>query len=121
LRPLTRGYLRVLIEAKGKLVRRSEIVRRISLEAVDSTGNKYIGRTTIREAFRFAVFQSGKSRWIYIPLYQTIRKVISWDTEYALPVDRIGVLRQPEKTIPCVLSHTLASSRLVALNTSSNI
>jgi len=121
LRPMTRGYLRVLIEANGSLVRRSEIERRISLEAGDISGKKYIGRTTIREAFRYSVFQGGKSRWIYIPLYQTIRKVISWDPEYALPVDRIEVLQQAEKDIPCVLSHPLASSRLVALNSSSNI
>ena len=121
LRPMTRGYLRVLIEANGSLVRRSEIERRISLEAGDISGKKYVGRTTIREAFRYSVFQGGKSRWIYIPLYQTIRKVISWDPEYALPADRIEVLRQAEKTIPCVLSHPLASSRLVALNSSSNI
>jgi hypothetical protein len=121
LRPMTRGYLRVLIEANGSLVRRSEIERRISLEAGDISGKKYVGRTTIRDAFRYSVFQGGKSRWIYIPLYQTIRKVISWDPEYALPIDRIEVLRQAEKNIPCVLSHPLASSRLVALNSSSNI
>jgi hypothetical protein len=121
LRPMTRGYLRVLIEANGSLVRRSKIESRISLDEGDSTGKKHVGRTTIREAFRYAVFQSGKSRWIYIPLYQTIRKVISWDPEYALPIDRIEVLRQAEKAIPCVLSHPLASSRLVALNSSSNI
>jgi hypothetical protein len=100
LRPLTRGYLRVLIAAQGQLVRRSEIERRISLDECDSTGKKHVGRTEIVEVFRYVASHNGKRRNVCIPLYQALTKIQSWDPEYALPADRVEVLWQHSKTIP---------------------
>jgi hypothetical protein len=100
LRALTRGYLRVLIEAKGSLIRRSEIERRISLDEGDSTGKKHVGRTEIGEVFRYLTKHNGKRRNICIPLYQALNKIQAWDPEYALPADRIEVLGQHKPTNP---------------------
>jgi hypothetical protein len=104
LRALTRGYMRVLIEAKGKFVRRSEIERRISLESGDVSGKQFLGRTEIRDVFRYMTPQDGKRRQVRIPLFHALTRVQAWDPEYALPAERVETLFRVQSTTSPELS-----------------
>jgi hypothetical protein len=92
LRAVTRGYLEMLITNAGRLVKRSEIEKQLSLRNETESASRISGKTRIYDAFRYTTGQGRKKNYTTLPIYDLIETVEGWDPEYRIPAERIEIL-----------------------------